>query len=281
MGAGELGGVPTPHVLIGACLHTPPGSLRAACLPAFVAHLGALDTSGLSVSQAFVLDDVASTAAGAHRLLLSAFGAAALLIVQDDGEAMPEVRRARVPERMCGYARMAYLRNMLRARAIYEGADFLLSVDGDVLPPRGLLQALLRADAPMASGLVCNDPPVPGETPDHYNVMEFTSDGHYAFHVLPDLAHGGPCDVAGAVCLYRRDLLEAARWAPDPQGEDIGLGRLARQAGLRGRYVPVLCEHLMAPPQVDAHRAACGLPACALAYVEAAEGIARRPSNLT
>lgn len=264
------------RVLIGSCLHTPPGSLRARTLPAFGAHLAALDLEGLQVSHAFVLDGLGSTAAGAHRLLLQAFPDASLMMLHDQDPRMSEVRRERATVGDL-YRRMAWVRNHLRARALFEGADFLLSIDGDILPPPSLLQRLVAEDRPWCAGLVCNTPP-----PDDcwaWNVMDFTSDARRHVHFRPDLERGGPCEITGAACLYRQDFLERIWWAPDPAGEDVGLGRLARQAGLRGWYLPVVCEHLMVEEQLSAHRERCPLAACALTCLEAEAGIGKGPSK--
>lgn len=281
------------RVLIGACLHTPPGSLRARVFPAWLAHLQALDLEGVEARYAFVLDKVESHHAGPHRRLLEAFPGASLLWVMDDDlprpEAQPrpevrpmsEVRRLR-REVGDGYARMAFLRNLLRERALLEGADFLFSVDGDIMVPSNLLRAVVAEDRPWVSGLVCNVPPedIPGWECWAWNVLNFTADLRRHFHIAPDLEKGGPCDVTGAVALYRHDLLQAARWAPDPGSEDDGFARLAKAAGFRGWYIPQVCGHLMTPALAEAHQKACGLPFCALAMIEGVEeGKGPRASN--
>jgi len=177
-----------------------------------------------------------------------------------------EYRRqsAGLREKVSMYTRLACLRNILAEVALGQECDALLSVDSDIIVPPDLLTRLLSTRKPWVAGLVRNS-----QDGRYWNVMRLRnieSDAGLTDHFLPVgvNAHGetwpGPegagwdprdpareqCLMAGAACLYSRDLLERARWRTDGRGrqEDVGFAIQAFRAGFRAWYVPVICQHL-------------------------------------
>jgi len=266
------------RVLLGAVLHLPPGSHRAAAAGAWARHLAALELGDHDVTCCFVIDggydgaelDSIPGCVGEVAAFMDRPGFGLHLIRLATLTNVPGYRDPHMPEargdRRVGdtvYRHMAYVRNLLRERALHERADFLLSVDGDVLVPPGLLVDLVAQDRPICAALVCNEPDGPtAKSPQEryaWNVLDFLADRTRAHHLgqQTDFRLGGPCDVTGACCLYSYDALKKAKWAPDPAGEDIGFCRIARGAGFRAWYRPTVCPHMMTPGMLEAHRASC------------------------
>lgn len=251
------------RVLVGAVLHMTERSHRMACFEPWLAHLAALETRDLDVRYCFVLDGLG---AGCERrvrnLLWATFPTPTLIAVDSPDLRMSEQRRAR---RSGGpmFRHMAFVRNLLRERALDEQVDFLFSVDGDIVVHAGLLQRLVGEDRAWVSALIPNTEPP--DVPYAWNILDFSEDRIRAFHIEPSGAaadFGGPCDVTGAVCLYRRDVLRAARWENDPQGEDVGFGRLASAAHLRAWFLPLVAgaTHLVTDQVRGEHIRTC--PTC-------------------
>jgi hypothetical protein len=180
--------------------------------------------------------------------------------------------------RLSVFRRMAFLRNLLRERALYKDVDALVSIDSDICPPIDLLQRLVAANKPWVSALVDNSAPMnrehdpelfrmKGEAPEHgclplFNVMNLEEAEPGLFitnHFAPDLINGGECDTTGAVCFYSRKLLEAARWQEHMAGEDIGFALNARRAGFKAHYMPLKCDHLMTEQRLAVHLQNCDI----------------------
>lgn len=156
-------------------------------------------------------------------------------------------------------ARLGYLRNLLRERALHEEVDVLISVDTDICATPEALTAMVEASAthPWVSALVRNDLT---DRERYWNIGQlFRQDGHELLRHTQPVNGGGEADYVGAICLYRRDFLERFRFRPHHLGEDIGLGFSAFDAGVKGWYVPVECDHWMDEALYRAHWRDCGL----------------------
>jgi len=180
---------------------------------------------------------------------------------------MPGPRYARqgglAGERSIVHGRLACLRNILADLALGANCDALLTVDSDIIVPPDLLLRLVETGRPWVSALVRNGPRLRD-----WNVYMITHPEQgglvHPFVAMGDGAMGqnwpGPEGSGGdpreriqkgklstgAVCLYRRELLEAARWAPTSTGagEDTGFGMQAHAAGFEAWYLPIRCRHL-------------------------------------
>lgn len=161
------------------------------------------------------------------------------------------------------YGRLACLRNILAEVALGTDCDALLSVDSDIIVMPDLLERLLATNKAWVAPLVRND--VEGANPrGHWNVFKLKGierDAGLCDHFRP-MGPGWPneevlgwdprdpkreqCLAAGAVCLYKRELLEKVRWRTDSRGrqEDLGFAMEAFGAGYRAWYVPLRLQHL-------------------------------------
>ena len=140
------------------------------------------------------------------------------------------------------YACLATLRNKLRLRVLEGEADYLFSLDSDVIIPMDALTRLTHWKADVVAGLIRNasDDGVYNFLQYDHNRRRFLRDYRpvpaILFHV----------DLTGAVCLYSRAALEAGRWSVGASGEDEGMARDLMQSGILS-WVDgsVLCEHVM------------------------------------
>ena len=254
---------------------------RHAITDCFMRHLRALDTAYLDISWFWIICQESDRWADLYKVerLIDLPGMNSLILC-DSGPFYSRdiVNKNGDEHRLQAFRRMAFLRNLLRERALYEGVDALVSIDSDICPPPDLLQRLVAADKPWVAALVDNsammnkerDPELwrmKGETPQQgymplFNVMnlEETEDPEARFitrHFAPELTNGGECDATGAVCLYSRELLQASRWESHMAGEDIGFSLNAKRAGFKAHYIPLLCDHLMNEQRLEAHLQNC------------------------
>lgn len=257
------------RVLIGGLIHDRP---QVEC---YLRHLARLDMAGCEATWCFDLDDVDP---GRYENL---WPEAPPLFLRADPGARWE-RRALDKEAGC-FDHLAAMRNQLRDVALVGDFDYLLSVDSDIIIPPDLLHTLLAADKPWVSALVSNREPEREddrtfnvfkvnfpEAPARPWLQHFQPTGTGALGVEwpgPEGAGQDPRDThappwplcVGAVCLYRRDLLERARFRGQRWGEDVGFAQEAFAAGFTGWYLPRQCEHLMTREQLAGHRAGCPL----------------------
>ena len=241
-------------VAIGGILH------ERWTVPAHLEAMWALNTTGLNVVHVWVLDGSVPSVWEDSRAPLSR-----KLLSSLPGRNYDRTSLTQPSERRAVYGRLATLRNMLADEALRLGADFLLSVDSDILPPPETLMRLLGAAQPWCAALVRNS----ATDPRCWNVFRLRrvdTDGGLVSHFLPcgngargeswpNSAGAGwdPRDpkqerdlAAGACCLYSADLLRKTRWATDHRGrqEDVGFALSAFAAGYRAWYLPIVCQHL-------------------------------------
>lgn len=151
------------------------------------------------------------------------------------------------------YAHMADLRNRFAQEALKLGVDGLLSVDSDIVVVPDLAVRLTEVDRPWVAALVDNSRGARVA----YNVMWRSGKGWHRKSL--DRTQGGPADLIGAVCFYRRDLLERVPFTAKAMSEDTGFSLAAAESGFQGWYIPLELEHLMTDKQTAAHLRRCGI----------------------
>lgn len=230
------------NVLVGGLVRNRHGQLGP-----YLRHLQRMTAPrGVRLATLFVLDNCER---GTAEMILERLPASLFVMVEDGGPAYDRERGHK------HFDRMARLRNLLRAEA-RAGFDALLSIDSDILATPDLLAQLLASGKPWVAAVVDN---TRGRRM-AFNVMHERPHhpGHYERRAL-DFVAGGPADMVGAVCLYRRELLDAAEYQDDPRGEDVGFARSAAEARVGGWYIPLELEHLMTDGQLRAHLERCPL----------------------
>ena len=228
-------------------------------LEPYLNAMEALDLGGIEPVWTWVLDGEFE-----HEIDLPGWMGASPLVASVD---LPGPHYARqggsVENRILVHRRLACLRNILRELAIEADCEALFSVDSDIIVPRNTLRRLVDTGEPWAAALVHNAPD--GHAWNVFRVTDIESQGGFAHHFRA-MGHGvegnwppkdgvgwNPRDKtkeqnlgAGAVCLYRRDLLQVARWEAHGRGggEDMGFALNAFRAGFSAWYLPILCRHL-------------------------------------
>jgi GT2 family glycosyltransferase len=133
-----------------------------------------------------------------------------------------------------GYAYLAGVRNTLLDVVVRSGADYLLSVDSDVIVPPDIVDHLLElADERTIVGAAISNiagRPLDGRTAGNF-MVEAGGIVHPASYPTTGVLEVA---VTGACCIIPRALLErGVRYGPHPQGEDIAFCQAARAAGGR------------------------------------------------
>lgn len=167
------------------------------------------------------------------------------------------------------YANLARVRNHFLDMFLRTNADFLLSVDSDVIVPPNIVTRLMRHmdGRTIAGAAISNvpDKPLDGYTPGNFmtsgkavklawredeqgnRVPYEISMSAYAHPFAYPTSGIHPVDLIGAVYLIPRAVIEAgARYAPHQTGEDAPFCEAARQLGYRLLVdMDVRCEHRM------------------------------------
>jgi glycosyltransferase involved in cell wall biosynthesis len=147
-----------------------------------------------------------------------------------------------------GYERMAGLRNLFLYMFLCTDADYLLSIDSDIIVPPDIVSKLLPLahDYGIAAAAIAN---IPGENPDGRTPGNFMIETAAGMIHPPQYPVAGNMEVAvtGAVYLIPRWVVEAGtRYGAHPQGEDVPFCIMARQKGCRLVVsFDVHCEHRM------------------------------------
>lgn len=166
------------------------------------------------------------------------------------------------------YANLANVRNQFLEMFLRTDADYLLSVDSDVIVPPDIVTRLLDSmnlwsgDKEVIVGAaISNVPnkPLDGKTPGNFmiamskriDIGPIVYPTAYHHPVLYNLTGISEVDLIGAVYLIPRSVIEAgARYAPHPQGEDAPFCQAAQRLGYRLLVdMDVKCEHRMVKPE--------------------------------
>lgn len=168
------------------------------------------------------------------------------------------------------YANLARVRNHFLDMFLRTDADFLLSVDSDVIVPPDIVARLLRHmegdreivyEAGMPVNRVSHKQYIVGAAISNVDGRELngsvagnfqvcTGGSSYAHHSSYPMHGIFEVDLIGAVYLIPRSVIEAgARYAPHPTGEDAPFCEAARRLGYRLLVdMDVRCEHRMVKP---------------------------------
>lgn len=148
-----------------------------------------------------------------------------------------------------GYEYLASLRNLFLLMFYITKADYLLSIDSDIIVPPNILEELLvLADTKTIVAAAISN--IPEKSLDGFipgNFMITSSDGVLIHPPAYPLQGEMEVDVTGAVCLIPRSAIkDGARYGMHPQGEDIPFCLQAKQAGYKMMVTfDVQCDHRM------------------------------------
>ncbi len=220
-------------------------------LPEYLAHLKALHVpSDVRVRGLFLLNGDPQDVAQARELIYAGLGETATIQEIDFPEQWAEANN---------FSRLVFLRNQLKQAALNLGADYLFSVDSDILLPPRALEALLKHRVPMVAGLLNNHPQSPHYYPNGGRVELRTTEraegGAVTTEIyLPDynlVPNTGlhRVQVTGAAALIRSDALLAGEYGPHHSGEDYPFCKMLEEAGYDVWVdTDLWCEHRMIPP---------------------------------
>ena len=143
------------------------------------------------------------------------------------------------------FARLASLRNLLLEGFLDSDADYLFSVDSDILVPPSALNCLLEDDCDIVSALVCNGHELGNEK--IFNILK-RKNGRWMHLLEFPRDKIFQVDCTGAAYLIKRRVIEACgvRYSAALGAEDIGF---CHSAGKKGIKIfcdsRVECTHLM------------------------------------
>jgi GT2 family glycosyltransferase len=145
------------------------------------------------------------------------------------------------------FSNLAYVRNQFIELFLQTNADYLLSVDSDIIVPPELLIKLMREkENTIVGAAISNIPNVPldGRTPGNFQIE---CNGWFIHPPFYPLEEPMDVDVIGAVYLIpRKALAEGIRYGPHLLGEDLPFCLQAKAKGYRMRVLlDVICEHRM------------------------------------
>lgn len=155
------------------------------------------------------------------------------------------------------FARLAKIRNRLLGLFIKSNAEFLLSIDSDIImSKRTYLPRLVQHNLPLVAGFIRNDYHMEelGKLKRAFNVLNWSEDHRMYRHCFFFKDGLNECDFTGAVILIRRDVIESGvrydEINPGGQGEDQSFCEAAKSKGFK-IYVDtqVKCYHAMTEKQ--------------------------------
>lgn len=145
------------------------------------------------------------------------------------------------------YENLANIRNRFIEYVLKTDAEYLLSVDSDIIVQPNILKELLKyADSNTIIGAAISNVPnklLDGKTPGNFMINRNGTIYHPNPYPLSGLID---VDVIGAVYLIPRKALEECRYAPHGQGEDIPFCIQVKVKGFNMKvYMDVVCDHRM------------------------------------
>lgn len=205
---------------------------RAWILPEYLSALDAIEYG--AKQYVFVID---SSTDATERILESWRPAAPVDRVYHHRSNAPGHRRGEYGRD--GYAHLAEVRNVLLDQFLDTDAEYLLSVDSDIVVPPDILRQLLPLadERTVVAAAISNiaGKPLDGRIPGNFMIEETVGDQRLIRHPSSYPVEGTlEVAVTGACALYPRSLFEAGvRWGQHRQGEDCSLCAAARAAGFR------------------------------------------------
>lgn len=148
-------------------------------------------------------------------------------------------------------ASLAVYRNrMLKCAFDILRADYLLSVDSDIMVDNAIVQDLLSQDEDIIAALVRNDQfhwNTPKNAGFAFNIMDKVGPEIFGRVGLKPQAGKNPCGLTGAVYLIHKDVYHAGvRYHDHTQGEDAGFCLHALDEGFQPHYLgDRVLPHLM------------------------------------
>ena len=139
------------------------------------------------------------------------------------------------------YLALAKLRNKIIDFTIGTDAEYLFSIDSDIIVKKDCLTKLLEVDSDVVSALIYND----YGRGNIGNVMAgLDNPKHIDFKEQQDIFE---CDITGACVLIKREVLmnKKCRYGYDRLGEDIPFCRAVKQEGFDIYSRKGLAEHKM------------------------------------
>jgi hypothetical protein len=147
------------------------------------------------------------------------------------------------------YANLASLRNRLLEWFLTTGADFLMSVDSDVIVQPDTFEKLCetyQSTGGIVGASICNVPgaELDGHTPGNFMILE---NGAYRHPTVYPMSGAYEVDLTGAVYLIPRWVIEqGARYDDNSQGEDVPFCASAKELGCPIHMnMDAQCEHRM------------------------------------
>lgn len=213
---------------------------RAWILPEYLDRIYSLDYNRKDIVLGFIINDSLDDT----RKILLDFKAKHkdkyrdIRLVRVDLSLPPDTRSS---NRDLIYRGLACLRNYLLKLALEEDADYLFSIDSDILVPHDSLKVLLDSDKDIISGQIWND-----RSKKFPNIMIKNNKGTYVHYKNFPRDRIFPCDVTGAVYLIKRPVIQSVKYSYHVQGEDIGFCQDAASKGFTiwcNSYVK--CDHIM------------------------------------
>lgn len=149
------------------------------------------------------------------------------------------------------FSHLAEVRNQFLEMFLQTDADYLLSVDSDVIVPPDILTRLLElADEKTIIGAAISNvagKPLDGATPGNFLIRLNEYSGSYIHPPHYELSGVMDVDVVGAVYLIpRKAIKDGVRYGENSQGEDIYFSQQAKGKGYKLQVLlDPICDHRM------------------------------------
>ncbi len=235
-----------PKILIGS-----PVRNRARWLPYYLDHLTKLDYPKELIEYCFVVNDSVDESLRILQQFVADRPGQVWTwnLGQNEDDRDDPVYRAQ--EILAG---LALLRNLLLDTAKASGADFLFSVDSDIMVPPDSLKKLVQNDKDICSALIYNDYHVNPEELElgrFPNIMFKDDSGSICHYINYPENQLFEVDVTGAVYLIKRPVFDAVRYGYHDQGEDIAFCEDAQRKGFKlWCDSRIFCQHIMTEEQL-------------------------------
>jgi len=227
----------TPTVMVGA-----PVRDRAWILPTYLEHIYNLNYDKKKIILCFVINDSRDASESIINKWLAEYGEeySSTIVVHCNQGQIPDERTHYVREKI--YHTLSIVRNKFLDTALRSRADYLFSVDSDILVQPETLNELLKSDKDIVAAQIWND-----ASKRYPNILMKNKAGtirHYFDFPKNSLFK---CDVTGAVYLISRRVLEAGvRYGYHRQGEDITFCEDAKAKRFTiWANTSVCCDHIM------------------------------------